>query len=131
MSGLPTTRGQPTAKLEHSLRRSEVSDVLYIQYTFLQLILCPRYLYILSVSIDACFRLKRRAVSSEVKDPILGSGWGYFMEDTGYKELLAARQEENEVRKLLTPCISARLRRIPDIVLHRTISNRPCEHEIP
>ena len=83
------------------------------------------------MSIDACFRLKRRAVSSEVKDPILGSGWGYFVEDTGYKELLAARQEETEVRKLLTPSISARLRRVPDIVLHRTIGNRPCEHEIP
>ena len=108
-----------------------MSDVSYVRYSYLQLISCTRYLYILSVSIDACFRLKRRAVSSEGKDPILGSGWGYFVEDTGYKELLAAHQEEKEVRKPLTSRISARLRCIPDIVLHRTVSNRPREHKIP
>ena len=52
----------------------------------------------LSVSIDACFRLKRRAVSSEEKDPILGSGWGYFVEDTGYREILSMYGDQKEVR---------------------------------
>ncbi|EIW58987.1 uncharacterized protein TRAVEDRAFT_124302 [Trametes versicolor FP-101664 SS1] len=46
-----------------------------------------KYMYMLTVAIDVCFRLKRRAVSSEEKDPILGSGWAYFVEDTGYREI--------------------------------------------
>lgn len=54
----------------------------------------------LSVAIDACFRLKRRAVSDETKDPILGSGWGYFVEDTGYREVLGQFAEQKEVRLL-------------------------------
>lgn len=46
---------------------------------------------------DACFRLKRRAVSNEQKDPILGSGWGYFVEDTKYREVLGAYADQEEV----------------------------------
>ncbi len=57
-----------------------------------------RYLYFLTVAIDACFRLKRRAVSDTKKDPILGSGWGYFVEDTGYHEVLSAYGSQDEVR---------------------------------
>ncbi|KAI0716933.1 hypothetical protein C8Q76DRAFT_616443 [Earliella scabrosa] len=56
-----------------------------------------KYLYVLSVAIDACFRLKRRAVSSEDKDPILGSGWGYFVEDTGYREILGLHEGQTEM----------------------------------
>ncbi|KAJ6488920.1 hypothetical protein C8R45DRAFT_929627 [Mycena sanguinolenta] len=33
------------------------------------------FLYILFLALDACFRLKRRLISSEIKDPALGSGW--------------------------------------------------------
>ena len=58
-------------------------------------------MYTLTVAIDACFRLKRRAVSSEKKDPILGSGWGYFVEDTGYRELLSAYGDQKDVRFFL------------------------------
>ena len=60
--------------------------------------MCYRYMYVLTVAIDACFRLKRRAVSDEDKDPILGSGWGYFVEDTGYKEVLGLYNDQQEVR---------------------------------
>ncbi|TFK81526.1 hypothetical protein K466DRAFT_501978 [Polyporus arcularius HHB13444] len=56
-----------------------------------------KYLYVLSVAIDACFRLKRRAVSDEHKDPILGSGWGYFVEDSGYREILTQYAEQKEM----------------------------------
>ena len=58
----------------------------------------PRFLYTLVVAVDACFRLKRRAVSNEVKDPILGSGWGYFVEDRSYHELLVQYKDQEEVR---------------------------------
>ncbi|TFK78846.1 hypothetical protein K466DRAFT_606615 [Polyporus arcularius HHB13444] len=56
-----------------------------------------KYLYMMTVAIDACFRLKRRAVSDEHKDPILGSGWGYWVKDTGYKELLAEYGDQSEM----------------------------------
>ena len=59
-----------------------------------------RYLYMLTVAVDACFRLKRRMVSNETKDPILGSGWGYFVEDSCYKEVLAEYKDQEEVRRM-------------------------------
>ena len=62
-----------------------------------------RYLYLLSVSIDACFRLKRRAVSNEEKDPIMGSGWGYFVEDEGYRSVLAMFGDQKEVCATFSP----------------------------
>ncbi|KAJ3551391.1 hypothetical protein NM688_g4727 [Phlebia brevispora] len=54
------------------------------------------YIYNMLVAIDANFRLKRRAVSSNERDPALGSGWGYFVEDTRYREhvLRYATQED-------------------------------------
>ncbi|KAH9846598.1 hypothetical protein C2E23DRAFT_872278 [Lenzites betulinus] len=56
-----------------------------------------RFLYFMTVAIDACFRLKRRAVSDAGKDPILGSGWGYFVEDTGYQEVLRGYGQQDEM----------------------------------
>ncbi|KAI9069790.1 hypothetical protein FKP32DRAFT_1559042 [Trametes sanguinea] len=56
-----------------------------------------KFLYIMSVAIDACFRLKRRAVSNEEKDAILGSGWGFFVEDAGYREVLAGFLDQLEM----------------------------------
>lgn len=53
----------------------------------------------MTVAIDACFRLKHRAVSNTDKDPILGSGWGYFVEDTGYQEVLRGYGDQEEVRR--------------------------------
>ncbi|KAJ7346456.1 hypothetical protein DFH08DRAFT_700973 [Mycena albidolilacea] len=40
-----------------------------------------RFLYILFIALDACFRLKRRMISSEIKDPGLGTGWAYVTEN--------------------------------------------------
>ncbi|KAK7015057.1 hypothetical protein R3P38DRAFT_2787170 [Favolaschia claudopus] len=34
-----------------------------------------QFLYIMFIALDACFRLKRRMISSEIKDPGLGTGW--------------------------------------------------------
>ncbi|KAF8547239.1 hypothetical protein OG21DRAFT_1425225, partial [Imleria badia] len=47
-----------------------------------------RWLYALFVSIDANFRLKRRAVSNDEVDPSLSRGWGYFVEDLSYQSYL-------------------------------------------
>lgn len=48
---------------------------------------------------DACFRLKRRLVSSELKDPSLGPGWGYVVENAAYHEYLLTVTDQKEVSK--------------------------------
>ncbi|KAF7795842.1 hypothetical protein EIP86_007009 [Pleurotus ostreatoroseus] len=55
-----------------------------------------KYIYTMILAIDANFRLKRRAVSSNERDPALGSGWGYFVTDEPYREhvLQYANQED-------------------------------------
>lgn len=44
----------------------------------------------LFVAIDANFQLKRRHISSDLKNPGLSQGWGYFIEDNKYKAYLKA-----------------------------------------
>jgi hypothetical protein len=56
-----------------------------------------RFLYVLILALDACFRLKRRIVSSEKKDPGLGTGWGYFVEDEPYRKYLLTVTDQDEV----------------------------------
>ncbi|KAI9061263.1 hypothetical protein FKP32DRAFT_1576322 [Trametes sanguinea] len=56
-----------------------------------------KFMYMVTIALDACFRLKRRANSSETKDPILGSGWCYFLEDAEYKALLRGYVKEDEI----------------------------------
>ncbi|KAG2094383.1 uncharacterized protein F5147DRAFT_747814 [Suillus discolor] len=48
-----------------------------------------QWLYAGFFAIDANFRLKRRLVSSDAKDPGLTRGWGYFVEEHQYKTYLA------------------------------------------
>ncbi|KAJ7024986.1 hypothetical protein C8F04DRAFT_968337, partial [Mycena alexandri] len=56
-----------------------------------------KFLYILFLAIDACFRLKRRLISSELKDPPLGSGWAYMVENTKYREYLLLVTDQKEM----------------------------------
>ncbi|TDL13658.1 hypothetical protein BD410DRAFT_735054 [Rickenella mellea] len=56
-----------------------------------------RYLYSQIVTIDACFRMKRRNVSSREKDPGLGTGMAYFVEEEPYREWLARHKDQNEI----------------------------------
>ncbi|KAJ7763861.1 hypothetical protein B0H16DRAFT_1311029 [Mycena metata] len=56
-----------------------------------------RFLYFLFVALDACFRLKRRLVSSELRDPGLGTGWAYFVEQEPYRAYLLTRTNETEM----------------------------------
>ncbi|KAJ7018040.1 hypothetical protein C8F04DRAFT_924140, partial [Mycena alexandri] len=57
-----------------------------------------RFLYFLFIALDACFRLKRRMVSSELRDPGLGTDWSYFVEQEPYHQYLLATTNETEVR---------------------------------
>ena len=49
------------------------------------------------IAIDANFRLRRRAISNEARDPALASGCGYFVADTPYRDFLKDRVDETEV----------------------------------
>lgn len=56
-----------------------------------------RFLYILFIAIDACFRLKRRLISSELKDPSLAPGWAYMLEAMRYRKYLLTVTDQKEV----------------------------------
>ncbi|KAF7305709.1 CxC2 domain-containing protein [Mycena chlorophos] len=54
-------------------------------------------IYNLSLAFDGCFRLKRRDISNEFKDPPLGPGWSYTVEPKPYKEYLLTQRDQKEV----------------------------------
>ncbi|KAF7797641.1 hypothetical protein EIP86_008841 [Pleurotus ostreatoroseus] len=56
-----------------------------------------KFIYTMFIAIDANFRLKRRAISNETRDPALGSGLGYFVEDTTYRAHLAEYVDQEEI----------------------------------
>ncbi|KAF7354813.1 CxC2 domain-containing protein [Mycena sanguinolenta] len=56
-----------------------------------------QYLYIIFLALDACFRLKRRMVSTWGKDPPLSSGWAYCVEYPAYREFLLTVTDQKEM----------------------------------
>ncbi|KAK7030288.1 hypothetical protein VNI00_014305 [Paramarasmius palmivorus] len=56
-----------------------------------------RFLYCFFISIDACFRLKRKKVSSWMKDPSLQDGWAYFVEQEPYSAWVLKMKEQKEM----------------------------------
>ncbi|KAJ7071748.1 hypothetical protein B0H15DRAFT_793361 [Mycena belliarum] len=54
-------------------------------------------LYIIFLAMDACFRLKRRMISSELRDPGLGTGWAYMLETTPYRRYLLTVTDQKEM----------------------------------
>ncbi|KAK7055626.1 CxC2 domain-containing protein [Favolaschia claudopus] len=56
-----------------------------------------RFLYIFFLALDACFRLKRRLVSSALRDPALGAGWSYFVEPEPYRQYLLTVTDQVEM----------------------------------
>ncbi|KAJ6499732.1 hypothetical protein C8R47DRAFT_1175589 [Mycena vitilis] len=56
-----------------------------------------RFLYTFYVALDACFRLKRRLISSELKDPDLGPGWAYLLNTMPYREYLRGVTDQKEM----------------------------------
>lgn len=68
---------------------------------------------------DACFRLQNRSCSSEAKDPTLGPGWAFFVDDRPYHEHLKNYIHKDEVcSDLLT------LRRIAHAAPSRLVAAR-------
>ncbi|KAJ7864998.1 hypothetical protein B0H14DRAFT_3443208 [Mycena olivaceomarginata] len=56
-----------------------------------------RFIYTLFLALDACFRLKRGLVSSELKDPGLGTGLAYLLENIPYREYLLTVTDQKEM----------------------------------
>ncbi|KAJ7862019.1 hypothetical protein B0H14DRAFT_3444990 [Mycena olivaceomarginata] len=56
-----------------------------------------KFLYIIFFALDACFRLKCLMVSSELKDPGLGTGWAYMLENTPFREYLLTVTDQKEM----------------------------------
>ncbi|KAL4261007.1 hypothetical protein AB1N83_010110 [Pleurotus pulmonarius] len=56
-----------------------------------------QFLYTLFIALDACFRLKRRMVSSVEKDPGLGIDWGYFVEAEPFRQYLLSVTDQKEM----------------------------------
>ncbi|KAK7039749.1 hypothetical protein R3P38DRAFT_2514109, partial [Favolaschia claudopus] len=54
-------------------------------------------LYTFFLALDACFRLKRRLVSSALRDPALGAGWSYFVEPEPYRQYLLTVTDQVEM----------------------------------
>jgi len=61
-----------------------------------------RYLYYQSIGVDACFRFKRRQISSYEKDPELGPGFAYVVAWEPYNRFLSRRTTQNEVSDLIS-----------------------------
>ncbi|KAJ7257987.1 hypothetical protein C8J57DRAFT_1135578 [Mycena rebaudengoi] len=57
-----------------------------------------QFLYALYLAMDANFRLKRKDVSSEKKDPGLGEGWAFFCELKEYMEHVNAHWDQVQER---------------------------------
>ncbi|KAJ7713311.1 hypothetical protein B0H14DRAFT_3523473 [Mycena olivaceomarginata] len=56
-----------------------------------------QFLYIMFIAMDACFRLKRRLVSNELKDPSLGSGWSFLLQSAPYRKFLLTVTDQKEM----------------------------------
>jgi hypothetical protein len=54
-------------------------------------------LYYQSFGIDACFRFKRRQISSYEKDPELGPGFAYVVAWEPYQQYLLSQAKEGDV----------------------------------
>ncbi|KAJ7030787.1 hypothetical protein C8F04DRAFT_1186443 [Mycena alexandri] len=57
-----------------------------------------RFLYALFLALDANFRMRRKKVSSEEKDPSLGDGWSFYCEIAPYYNYLAANWKQKQER---------------------------------
>ncbi|KAK7017907.1 hypothetical protein VNI00_018519 [Paramarasmius palmivorus] len=58
--------------------------------------LSKQFLYHKFISLDACFRLKRRKISSEKKDPGLFTGLAYYVSQAEYQDWMANVPEQKD-----------------------------------
>ena len=56
------------------------------------------FIYTQFLAVDACFRLKRKLVSSLAKDPYLQPGMAYLVDPEPYRQYLLSVTDQDEVR---------------------------------
>ncbi|KAL1724984.1 hypothetical protein EV714DRAFT_277963 [Schizophyllum commune] len=56
-----------------------------------------RYLYVLFIALDACFRLKRRKISNRERDPSLADGGSYMVESAPFEAYIKAADEQTDI----------------------------------
>ncbi|KAJ7120481.1 hypothetical protein C8R43DRAFT_1136866 [Mycena crocata] len=56
-----------------------------------------KWLYTIFLALDACFRLKRLMISSELRDPGLGTGLAYFTEQEPFRRFLLDVTDQEEM----------------------------------
>lgn len=57
----------------------------------------PRFIYTHFLALDTCFHLKRLLISSEEKDPGLGAGLAYFVNNIKYRKYLLTVTNQKEI----------------------------------
>lgn len=99
MPRLSTSRYQSTRELAVGTTRETVCGLKILRTVIknTNFIIHARYLYTLFLALDACFRLKRRMISSVEKDPGLGVDWGYFVESAPFRQYLLSVTDQKEV----------------------------------
>lgn len=95
MSCLPLSRHQSPSGLDVSSKEFRVRFAPFL-FT-LGIYILPRYLYYQSFGIDACFRFKRRQISSYQKDPELGPGFAYIVSWEPYSQYLLDNANQSDV----------------------------------
>lgn len=93
------------------------------------LLLVRRYIYTLIIAVDANFRLKRRAISNDQRDPALGSGSGYFVEDQRYREHILSYANEEDVSKFCSTSLFTLMSTL-DQHMYRICGNCASELEV-
>jgi hypothetical protein len=88
---LPAARDKSSCRLGISVGGGEVIVFCEEMMGVLTLIIIGFYIFFTSPSTPAF-------VSSELKDPGLGSGWSYFTEDPPFRRFLLTVTDQKEVR---------------------------------
>ena len=80
--------------------------------------------------LDGCFRVKRYKVSSEEKDPIIDNGWGFFVEESGYKEQLKKYVSQKAVSSIEFVDMESLTNLIKGVDVHRPGRARSRRHKV-
>lgn len=96
---MPATWQESSTRLGAGAFIYQVSSLIFCLLSSRHL---SRWKYALFVAIDANFRLKRKAVSSDTADPSLNAGWVYFVQEHKYKFYIADRASEKQEASNMT-----------------------------
>ena len=109
---------------------SDDMKYVHLQILWTVLIHLRRFIYTLIVAIDANFRLKRRAVSNNARDPGLLSGFGFFVPDQDYREYVLKYADQQDVSPLSLYGIMHGLTSYVDQYVHWLHSYGERQHQV-